>query len=133
MIEGVNQPQPLIKELLRLRVRSGNGMMQAPQSHHQLHRLQSAGILRPACAGCKCDGRGRDFLHKDLQKSGIADAHSGDEELPPETLRGSPEYYGPQALGNTSVGRETLQPEAFAPPVQPVVTIAFRKPICDER
>src|SRR4051795_7103593 len=70
MVEGVDQPQSLVEELLRLRVRGGNGMMQASHSRHQRHRFQSGGILRPACACGKCNGR--DLLHKDLQKSGVS-------------------------------------------------------------
>ena len=35
MIEGVDQAQPLIEELLRLRILGGDGMMQVSQSGHQ--------------------------------------------------------------------------------------------------
>ena len=40
VIEGVDQAQSLIEELLRLRIPGGDGMMQVSQSGHQRGRLR---------------------------------------------------------------------------------------------
>ncbi len=72
MVEGIDQAQSLIEELLRLRVVGGDRMMQVSQSRHQSGRLRFRLRMRrmilseDAAASREGEQNGKPEFHEDV-------------------------------------------------------------------